>query len=184
MTYETSTPPVTHPLNLDTEHRALLLRAMALTMGDLDNAPTIARAHGLPEETILDLLATDDGYAAATAELERLRDSGEWLRHTSLRALDTGVKRLHRALMAEDTTPGTVARIAAELFKMSGLAEERAAKLRREAAQTGTVVHMITHFEGDPELPPEKPGELRLVIFAPPGVRRDAKPVDGEVIDA
>lgn len=167
---------------LDEAGRRTLLRTMALAVDDIDNAPTLAQAFGIPETLLLDALSTNDGYAAATVELQNMRDRGELLRHKALRALDTGVSRLQRALEDNTVAPGTVAKLTNELFKMTGLAEERASKLRRDEGNQSPTVYFGVYASED-DIPPAPPGALEFNLIMP-GITGDkAALLQGKIIE-
>lgn len=160
------------------------LRALALSLADIEHVEEIARGHGLRDTEVLDLLATDEGYAAATAELERLRETGELLKHRAIRALDRGVERLHQALDDEALPPATTAKIANELFKMTGLAGERASRLQAEQGHDRPVLHFGIYARPE-DVPATPPGDLALNIIMPStetAAEAQARAIDGEVI--
>ncbi len=136
--------------------RLLKVLALALAADEPSAVSAIALQHGVSGELALDLLATDEGHAAAMVELERMRDAGELVRHRALRALDRAVDKMDQALGDRSVGPAIVARIANELFKIAGLAEERAAKLRRDApVHAPQIIFNILTEDGESLLPPE-----------------------------
>lgn len=172
------------PIDSNDTDDGALLRAAALAWNWPDRISEIAAAHGVDISTIAAVLGDPKGIAAASRELERLRRSGELLKVAALPVLERFLARADAAMDDESVSPATLTRVADTTMRLSGIVEERAAKLRQEASERPNFVNLIISNPGDPEPPPEKPGEMRLVIVAPDSAGlREGNVVGGEVID-
>lgn len=141
--------------------RALGL-AVALDLPPEDLGPLEA-AHGLPEGTLLPVLCSDDGARVAAMEADALGQSGEVLKRKAVDALDKLVGRMEAMIDAGEVSPSAAPKFADVLFKLTGLAEERGAKLRAQGGPVELPFVFTVLYEGEPA-PLLKEGQHGLTI--------------------
>lgn len=141
-----------------------LVRAAALTWAQPGRIEEFAARHDVEVTEVAALLADPSRTMQIQGELARLRRSGELIKERAFPAMEKFAARVEGMLDDPDLTPNALSKLAETLFKLSGLAEERSAALRREAAQT----------TGQP---------LIFTIIAPDGTRLET-PLNGRVIEA
>lgn len=156
--------------------------ALALVYDTPENVESIAAAHGINPETLLDVLGTDAGMRAALVRAEELRQSGELLKRKALNPLERLVDQIAEYIEAGQISPSAAPKVAETLFKLTGLTEERAARLKVQAEDdTPKATIMILHGE-EPDPPPEKPNEHRIVIRLP-NVKQQGNERPNRIID-
>lgn len=146
-----------------------LLSAAALAWDQPHRLDEFAARHEVDVAAVAALLADPDRIAHVQGEIGRLRRSGDLLKERTHLALEKFAARIEAMLDDPDLSPSTAGRLAETLFKLSGLAEERSAALRRDAAQTNTGA------------------TLNFTIIAPDGTRMETplrRVIDVEVDDA
>lgn len=162
-----------------------LVTALALVYENPDHAEAIAASYGFDSETLLELISTDpDSQRAALVRAEQLRQGGELLKRKTLEPLEKLVDQLGDMIDAGKISAAAAPKVAETLFKLSGLAEERAARLRTRAEDDAPKATIIFLSGNDPEPPPAKPNEHRLIVRIPGAKQRhdiiDVTPTEGE----
>jgi len=167
-----------------TEQKAPLITASALVLDNPNNAEAIAANYGTDPESILELLATREGMRAALIRVEELRQSGELLRRKALAPLEKLTDQIGEMIDAGQISPTAAPKVAETLFKLSGLAEERAARLRTQIEDDKPKATVFVLHGDEPEPPPAKPNEHRLIIRLPSAKKQhdviDVTPTEGE----
>lgn len=146
-----------------------LLRAAALAWTQPHRLNEFAARHEVDVAEVAALLADPDRASHIQGEIGRLRRSGDLLREHALPVLERFTTRLEAMVNDPDLSPAALGRLAETLFKLSGLAEERAATLRRDTDQTKTGA------------------TLNFTIIAPDGTRLETplgRVIEVEVDDA
>lgn len=165
-------------------HSALALIADLADDASVDELEGIALAHGADLAALLDLLQTPEGQRLANAARVKGVQTGELIQTKARRALNTGIDRIQHALRDESASAATVGKLVEILNRLSGLTEERAARLKVSADASG---FMSLHIRGpnDPEPPPAVPGEMRLsILWAEPSAKKvPGTGIDAEVVD-
>ena len=139
-----------------------LLRAAALAWVQPHRVNEFAARHKVAVAEVAALLADPERASHVQGEIGRLRRSGDLLREHTLPALEKFAMRIEGMIDDPDLSPAALGKLAETLFKLSGLAEERAATLRRDTDQT-------------------HPAVLNFTIIAPDGSHMQTLP--GRVID-
>lgn len=136
----------------DTQKHHRLHQALALAVASPDRLDAVAADAGVAPECLLDILATEDGLRGARVRVAQMRESGELAKVRALVLLEKMLDRIDALIDEGGVGAAVSARLADTLFKVSGLAEERAVKLRTEAGlQEGPrpVVNIV--FQGRPD---------------------------------
>lgn len=166
------------------EQKARLITASALVHDNPNNAEAIAANYGTDPESILELLATREGMSAALIRAEELRQDGELLKRKTIPLLERLTDQIGDMIDAGQISPTAAPKVAETLFKLSGLAEERAARLRTQIEDDKPKATVFVLHGDDPEPPPAKPNEHRLIIRLPGAKKQhdiiDVTPTDGE----
>lgn len=161
------------------DQRERLLDALALVLAGLKDPEAAAmEIPGTSAEQLLSVLESDQGMMAVSVRLDELRDSGALLKAQALPVLEKLVQRIHEIVDAGDVSASAAPKLADVVFKMSGLAEERAARLRAQADEDAPRATVITLFADDPEPAPAKPNEHRVIIRLPTAHRRTPNVID------
>lgn len=158
-----------------------LKTALALVYDAPEDAEAIAAVAGVSPTDILTILATEAGVQAAMVRLEELRQSGELLRRKALAPLEKLIDQIEALIDAGAISASAAPKLAEVLFKLSGLAEERAARLRVQAPERQLPIIYIRH--GDDPVP-EHPGRDAIVIRLPHRLEPETPIKDVNVIDA
>ncbi|HJV26301.1 MAG TPA: hypothetical protein VJ673_11470 [Aromatoleum sp.] len=153
-----------HPQNEDRERQARFLREAALVVAIRKDLDTAAARSGVSADQLIDFAASDSGSRAIAAEIDRLRDSGELLKAQALAPLEKLVGKMNEMVEAGEVSPSAAPKLADVLFKLTGTAEERAARLRAQAEEDEPKVTVHILHPGDADPPPAKAGQHRLVI--------------------
>lgn len=173
--------PVEHaPAEL---HAALALIADLADEATIEELEGVALACGSDLSTVLGLLQTPEGQRLANAARVKGVQSGELLQAKARRALNTGLDRIQMALRNRETSAATVGKLVEIANRLSGLAEERAARLK-VAPDSGSTL-TLNILTGDAPRPAPTDG-LSLTIIAPDwkgGERPVRQAIDGEVVD-
>lgn len=163
--------------------------ALALVYDTPENVESIAAAHGINPETLLDLLGTEAAMRAAPVQLEEMRQSGELLKRKALNPLERLVDQIAEYIESGQISPAAAPKVAETLFKLTGLTEERAARLKVQAEDDTPKATIMILQGNEPDPPPEKPNEHRIVIRLPnvkpqgnehPNRIIDVTPTEGE----
>ena len=163
------------PVPTNEENERLKL-ALALTYSDPAKAEIHCTAYGVDLEHVLSTLAEPEGLRAAIVAAEELRQSGQLLKRQALAPLEKLVAHIDALIDAGQIPPGSSPKLADTLLKLTGLAEERAARLRlTEPDQKLPTVHIV---HGDSSEPIED-GAPRIVIRLP-GAAKLADVIDVE----
>ncbi len=162
-----------------------LVTALALVLQTPENAEAIAASYGFDAQTLLELITNDPGsQRAALGRAEQLHHEGELLKRQCLPKLERLVDQLGEMIDAGKLSATTAPKVAETLFKLSGLAEERAARLRTRAEDDAPKASIVFLSGDDPEPPPAKPNEHRLIVRIPGAKQRhsiiDVTPTEGE----
>lgn len=168
-------------LTSDQDNRPLL-RASALAWYRPEHLDDIATAHGVDSSLVAAVLTDDSARIQAIKELERMRASGELLKTLALPVMEKFITRAHAAMDDPDVSPATLTRVADTTFKMAGLAEERASRLRREDSQPQRVVNYFVGKAADAPPSTGEPGELIFHIIYPESAADTEKVIDAEVV--
>jgi len=166
------------------EEKDRLITASALVLDNPNNAEAIAANYGTEPESLLEVLATPDGVRAALIRAEELRQGGELLKRKTIPLLERLVDQAEDMANAGQITPGMLPKLMDTMFKLSGLAEERAARLRTQIEDDKPKATVFVLHGDDPEPPPAKPNEHRLIIRLPSAKKQhdiiDVTPTEGE----
>lgn len=167
-----------------TEQKTRLKDALALVLDNPNNAEAIAANYGTEPESLLEVLATEEGMRAALVRAEELRQDGELLKRKTIPLLERLVDQAEDMANAGQITPGMLPKLMDTMFKLSGLAEERAARLRAQTEDDKPKATVFVLHGDDPEPPPAKPNEHRLIIRLPSAKKQhdiiDVTPTEGE----
>lgn len=160
------------------EEKARMTDALALVLDNPNNAEAIAASHGTDPESLLEVLATPDGMRAALIRVEEMRQSGELLRRKALAPLEKLTDQIGDMIDAGQISPTAAPKVAETLFKLSGLAEERAARLRAQT-EDDTPKAAIHILYGDEPEPIDPKGNKYRIVIRLPNAQREA----GDIID-
>lgn len=167
-----------------TEQKARLITASALVLDNPNNAEAIAANYGTEPESLLEVLATPGGMRAALIRAEELRQGGELLKRKTIPLLERLTDQIGDMIDAGQISATAAPKVAETLFKLSGLAEERAARLRTQIEDDKPKATVFVLHGDDPEPPPAKPNEHRLIIRLPSAKKQhdiiDVTPTKGE----
>lgn len=161
-----------------TEQNERLITASALVLDNPNNAEAIAVSHGTEPETLLELLATEAGMRAALVRAEELRQDGELLKRKTIPLLERLADQIGDMIDAGQISPTAAPKVAETLFKLSGLAEERAARLRAQT-EDDTPKAAIHILYGDEPEPIDPKGNKYRIVIRLPNAQRDP----GDIID-
>lgn len=165
------------------EEKERMTDALAHALRDIEKnnaqaVPTIAANYGIDPDTLLETLATDAGMGAALARAEQLRQSGELLKLQSLSLVEKLVDQAEDMANAGQITPSMLPKLMDTMFKLSGLAEERAARLRAQT-EDDTPKAAIHILYGDEPEPIDPKGNKYRIVIRLPNAQREA----GDIID-
>lgn len=160
------------------EEKQRLITASALMLDNPNNAEAIAASHGTDPESILEVLATPEGLCAARIRAEELHLAGELLRRKALGPLEKLTVQIGEMIDAGQISPTAAPKVAETLFKLSGLAEERAARLRAQT-EDDTPKAAIHILYGDEPEPIDPKGNKYRIVIRLPNAQREA----GDIID-
>ena len=144
--------------------RDRLKQALGLAYNDPENFESIAISLGVPPDAVLELLNTDEGEKVGLMSAKQMQQDGTLLKMQALKPLEKLVAQVEQRIDAGDVSTNTAVRLLDVLFKMTGLAEERAARLRVEAERDKPMATIIVLKPGDPDPEPAKENEARVVI--------------------
>ena len=174
--------PAIIPQTTDEKERPIT--ALALVLDNPNNAEAIAANYGIDPDTLLELLTTEEGMRAALVRAEELRQGGELLKRKTIPLLERLADQIGDMIDAGQISPTAAPKVAETLFKLSGLAEERAARLRTQLEDDKPKATVFVLHGDDPEPPPAKPNEHRLIIRLPSAKKQqdiiDVTPTEGE----
>lgn len=159
------------------DEKERLKTALALVLDNPSNAEAIAASHCTDPESLLELLATEEGMRAALVHAEELRQGGELLKRKTIPLLERLTDQIGDMIDAGQISPTAAPKVAETLFKLSGLAEERAARLRTQIEDDKPKATVFVLHGDDPEPPPAKPNEHRLIIRLP-GAKKSSDIID------
>jgi len=160
------------------DEKERLITVLALVLDNPNNAEAIAASHGTDPETVLETLATEEGMRAALVRAEELRQDGELLKRKTIPLLERLVDQAEDMANAGQITPGMLPKLMDTMFKLSGLAEERAARLRAQT-EDDTPKAAIHILYGDEPEPSDPKGNKYRIVIRLPNAQREA----GEIID-
>jgi hypothetical protein len=133
----------------------------------LSEIEAIAARYCLDPDDLIAALDQPDQLRQVQTHVQTLRQRGDLLRGQTLPVIEQLIATAHRMAAEDMVAPAILPRLLDTLYKLTGLAEERGARLRTElAAQTPTLhLNILT---GDAPAPPAAhSGELSLTIIAP-----------------
>jgi len=167
------------------EDKDRLITALALVYENPGNAEAIAASYGTDPESLLELISNDpESQRAALIRAEELRQGGELLRRKALGPLEKLTDQIGNMIDAGQISATAAPKVAETLFKLSGLAEERAARLRTQLEDDKPKATVFVLHGDDPEPPPAKPNEHRLIIRLPSAKKQhdiiDVTPTEDE----
>ncbi len=160
------------------EENERLKTALALMLDTPNNAEAIAANYGIDPDTLLETLATDAGMRAALVRAEELRQDGELLKRKTIPLLERLVDQIGDMIDAGQISPTAAPKLMDTMFKLSGLAEERAARLRAQT-EDDTPKAAIHILYGDEPEPSDPKGSKCRIVIRLPNAQREA----GDVID-
>ncbi|KON80755.1 hypothetical protein PA01_03125 [Azoarcus sp. PA01] len=136
----------------DPERRARVLREAALVMADLKDLDTAAARSGVSADQLIALASSEEGARAIAAETDRLRDNGELIKARALPLLEKLLDRADEKLEAGEVSASAIPKLIDTTFKVTGLVEERAARLRLQAEEDApkVMVHILHPGDADP----------------------------------
>lgn len=166
------------------EEKGRLITASAYVLANPGDAETIVASYGTDPDSMRALLSTEEGMQAALVRAEELRQGGALLKRESIGVLEMMVAQAKDMAEAGQITPGMLPKLMDTMFKLSGLAEERAARLRTQIEDDKPKATVFVLHGDDPEPPPAKPNEHRLIIRLPSAKKQpdiiDVTPTKGE----
>ena len=165
------------------EEKARMTDALAHVLRDIEKnnaqaVPTIAANYGIDPDILLETLATEEGMRAALVHAEEMRQDGELLKRKTIPLLERPADQIGDMIDAGQISPTAAPKVAETLFKLSGLAEERAARLRAQT-EDDTPKAAIHILYGDEPEPSDPKGNKYRIVIRLPNAQREA----GEIID-
>ena len=154
------------------EEKERMTDALALVLDNPNNAEAIAANYGIDPESLLELLATEEGMRAALVRAEEL------LKRKTIPLLERLADQIGDMIDAGQISPTAAPKVAETLFKLSGLAEERAARLRAQT-EDDTPKAAIHILYGDEPEPIDPKGNKYRIVIRLPNAQREA----GDIID-
>jgi nucleotide-binding universal stress UspA family protein len=157
---------------IDTDLLAALVEFTAVphstTAEDLlADVEALAARHGVDPDILINALDQPDLLRQVQAQVQTSRQRGDLLRRQSLPVIETLVETAHRMATEDMVSPAVLPRLLDVIFKLTGIAEERGARLRAELAPQPPTLH-LNILSGDMPAPvAAKPGELSLTIISP-----------------
>jgi hypothetical protein len=136
--------------------------------GATDLLPEVEKActcHRVEADDLLDALEQPALMRAVQDQVRKARQRGDLLRDQALPAIEKLIATADRLAAEDAIAPAVLPRMLDTLFKLTGLAEERAARLRAEAAAQAPMLTLAI-LDGDTPAPPES-GGLTLTIISP-----------------
>ncbi len=133
-----------------------------------DLLPEVEKActcHGVEADDLLDALEQPALMRAVQDQVRKARQRGDLLRDQALPAIEKLIATADRLAAEDAIAPAVLPRMLDTLFKLTGLAEERAVRLRAEAAAQAPMLTLAI-LDGDTPAPPES-GGLTLTIISP-----------------
>jgi hypothetical protein len=121
--------------------------------------------HAVAPDDLLDALERPELVRAVQDHVHKARQRGDLLREQVLPAIEKLIATADRLAAEDAIAPAVLPRMLDTLFKLTGLAEERAVRLRVEAAAQAPML-TLNILEGDTPAPPES-GGLTLTIISP-----------------
>ncbi|NMG16742.1 hypothetical protein [Aromatoleum bremense] len=149
----------------DAEERwARMRKDAALMAKGLKDPDTAAARAGMTADQLLDFAASEEGSRVVMAEIDRMRDSGELAKAQALALLESLLTHSQALVDGGEVGAATAAKLMDTALKVSGLAEERAARLRAQMEDDAPKATIFILRPGDADPSPEKPNEHRIVI--------------------
>ena len=158
------------------EENARMTDALALVLDNPNNAEAIAANYGIDPDTLLETLATEEGMRAALVRAEELRQDGELLKRKTIPLLERLTDQIGDMIDAGQISPTAAPKVAETLFKLSGLAEERAARLRAQT-EDDTPKAAIHILYGDEPEPIDPKGNKYRIVIRLPNAQREASDI-------
>jgi len=121
---------------------------LAAGVHDIDTAATLI---GQSPEQILEVLESPEGLRAVAAHLEHMRESGRLLKAQAMAPLEKLVSRVREQIEAGEVSASSAPRLLDVLLKLTGIAEERAARLRAQAEEERPKLGVYFVYEGEPD---------------------------------
>lgn len=160
---------------IDAPDRERLKTALALGLERPSDLESIAANHGTTAEVLLQLLGTEEGMRAALVEVEGLRQDGELLKRKTLPLLERLTDQIGDMIDAGQISPTAAPKVAETLFKLSGLSEERAARLRAQTEDDAPKTTVRILYSDEPE--PEQNGKNYQIVIRLPHAQRSTRNV-------
>ena len=129
---------------------------------DINSLGDTVRRTGLPADQLLDIAQKPGVPEAIGQAIAKMEDDGTVIAERSRRLTDQTLQRLKETADDPDASPALLLRIGEFAFKASGLAEERAAKLR--VVPPEKPIPLLVVLGADEVEPPAREGEPRIVI--------------------
>ena len=161
---------------LTDEQRKDLARAIGLCWARPQETETIAAAAGVNLNALLAVLGTDEGAREGAISAEKLRRSGELIKHLASDPLESLIVSMGEMIKRGEVSPGLAPKMLDSLFRVTGIAEERAARLRTQTEERP--LPMLCVLYGNDVASPPVPGQKRIMMHIP---NYDA---DGKIIGA
>ncbi|TVT61039.1 MAG: hypothetical protein FHK80_00480 [Azoarcus sp. PHD] len=158
------------------ERRDLVMTTLAKVLAGVQEIDTAAAITSATPDQLLEILDSEEGGRAVVSHLARMRDSGELLKAQALAPLEKLVSRIDEQIDAGAVSVSTAAKLMDTLLKLSGLAEERAARLRAQAADDTPKMNITICYKG--EEPPAGMAEHSIVIRFPTTERPGNRTID------
>lgn len=166
---------MTNISKINNDDRERLKTALALVLENPTAAETIAANHGTTAETLLQLLGTGEGMRAALVQAEGMRQEGELLKRKTLPMLERLADQIGDMIDAGQISPTAAPKVAETLFKLSGLSEERAARLRAQTEDDAPKTTVRILYSDEPE--PEQTGKNYQIVIRLPHAKRSTRNV-------
>ena len=133
----------------------------------LTHIEDIAQEHDIDTEKLLSALEQPELVREIRSKARVLRRQGELLRNKVIPVLERMVDAAGRLVDEDAISPSVMPRLMDSLYRLAGIGDERAARLRA-ATGTATVPTLtMTILDGDMPEPVIPPGGLALTIIAP-----------------
>lgn len=146
------------------DDRTRKIDALALLAAGVHDIDTAATLIGQSPEQILEVLESPEGLRAVAVHLEHMRESGRLLKAQAMVPLEKLVSRVREQIEAGEVSASSAPRLLDVLLKLTGIAEERAARLRAQAEEDQRRALVCVLHPGDPDPAPAKPGQHMLII--------------------
>ena len=133
----------------------------------LAHIENVAQEHGVDPDVLLSALEKPELMHEVRSKARGLRRQGELLRNKVIPVLERMVDAAGRFVDEDAINPSVMPRLMDSLFRLAGIGDERAARLRAATgAATGPTLTM-TILDGDMPEPVIPPGALALTIISP-----------------